>query len=138
MIVVDVGFLREELRHRLGCHRKLIEDLTHYLSRHAISLSSDVRELLARVKEKIPWVARILFILVAAIILQLDWISFHVSALHVVDLILELRIKHSIVLTEDLEARNRQEVFERVVRLALYPDPLNVPLDVIVDIRQQR
>ena len=54
------------------------------------------------------------------------------------DLILELRIKHSIVLTEDLEARNRQEVFERVVRLALYPDPLNVPLDVIVDIRQQR
>ena len=138
MIVVDVGFLREELRHRLGRHRKLIEDLTHYLSRHAISLSSDVRELLARVKEKIPWVARILFILVAAIILQLDWISFHVSALHVVDLILELRIKHSIVLTEDLEARNRQEVFERVVRLALYPDPLNVPLDVIVDIRQQR
>ena len=54
MIVVDVGFLREELRHRLGRHRKLIEDLTHYLSRHAISLSSDVRELLARVKEKIP------------------------------------------------------------------------------------
>ena len=54
------------------------------------------------------------------------------------DLILELRNKRFFVLIKDLEARNRQEVFERVVRLALYPDPLNVPLDVIVDIRQRR
>ena len=137
VIVVNVGFLGEELRHRLSCHLKLVEDLTYFLSRHAISLSSDVGELLARVQEKEPRVARILFILVAALILQLDWFSFHISALHVVYLILELRIKQFYVLIKDLEARDWQEVFKRVVWLALHPDPLNVPLDVIVNIRQR-
>ena len=53
------------------------------------------------------------------------------------DLILELRIKRFCVLIKDLEARNWQEVVECVIWLALHPNALNVPLDVIVDIRQR-
>ena len=42
VIVVDVGLLGEKLRHGLGRHGELVQDVPYFLGRHAISLSSDM------------------------------------------------------------------------------------------------